>query len=268
MSEAIAETPTPAQPVYSHFHKGWGITTFVALIITLGCGWAIARRVQAYNASADRVIFAFDSRNETEFTFAGRPVKITTDRTDRSSEFLDVTYGDEKLRLRVAVPGNALLPGLIPHSDWMRLLRFARMSGRTPEQYKADLGSEQLPERLAIVTRVPRPGSDPNTWGQVWIKDWTFEFYEFNPAGGFVAQKYKYPSHRRGQQPKAGELKDNTWEFQAAMQLMPQQARERLMGKFPDAMSGLGIFLPGAGLFGALSVFAAAFAFAPRRLPS
>lgn len=246
----------------------WTIIFIVSLLASLAFGWGIAQRVREYNKTAERTVFAFDTRNDAQFTFAGRPVHITTDRTDSANEFLNVIYGDQTLRIRVAIPGNQHLPGLIPHSDWMRLLRFAKLSGRTIEKYKQDLGSKDLPERLAIVTRVPRPGSDPNSWGQVWIKDWSFEFYEFNPDGGFITTKYRYPTHRRGQQPKPGELKDNTWEFQAAMQLMPQQARERLMGKYPDGMSAMGIYLPAAGITGAIAIFAAAFMFAPRRLRS
>ncbi|MFZ4431488.1 MAG: hypothetical protein ACOYPS_14190 [Phycisphaerales bacterium] len=232
----------------------------------LGMGWVMANRVVAHNREAKRVVYAFDTRSDTEFTFAGRPVTLSTDRSDPVNTMLVVRYGDQQLRLRAAIPGSHHLPGLIQHEDWMRLMRFGVMSGRTIEEFKRDLGTPALPDRLAVVTRIPRPGSDPGSWGQVWIKDWTFEFHEFLPEGGFKSERYGYPTHRRGQKPKEGELKDNTWEFQAALQLMPQQARERLMGKYDtDAMHQLGWALPIGGFCGAACIFFIGFAAAPRR---
>lgn len=241
-----------------------GLLSIVGAIV---CCWFMAVKVREYNRDEKRIAYAFDTRNDTEFTFSGRNVTITTDRTDPAHQTLTLKYGDDIRRLRVAIPGSEFLPGLLPHSDWLRLVRFAPMSGRTMVEYKRDLGTPELPERLAIVTRVPLPGADPKSWGEVWIKDWTFEFYEFipSPGSGFQVERYKYPSHKRGQKPKAGELMDNTWQFQAALQLMPQQARERLMGKFRDAMSGLSWTLPLATIFGTVAIFAFGFAFVPSR---
>ncbi len=233
----------------------------------LGTGWIMAKRVGSFNAHSDRRVFAFDTRNDTKFEFSGKPVEITTNRTDVANQMLIVRYGDETLKIRATIPGNEHLPGLLAHEDWMRLVRFGVMTGRTMKEFKRDLGnSPDLPDRLAIVTKVPRPGSDPNSWGQIWIKDWSFAFYEFQPQGGFKTAHYRFPTNKMGQAPKEGELPDNTWEFQAALQLMPQQARERLIGKYnSDAMHQLGWTLPAAAVCGSVCIFALGFAIAPRR---
>ena len=66
---------------------------------------------------------------------------------------------------------------------------------------------------------------------------------------------------------KPGELVENSWQYQAALMLMPQQARERLMGRYQnDAMHSLGWMLPFAAFTGAICIFAIGFAAAPARV--
>lgn len=244
------------------------LIALVSGVCAFGTGYKMATRVGDFNDTSPRAVYAFDTRGDMQFTFAGRPVTLETDRKDPSNIMLIVKYGDQQLKLRATIPGNEHLPGLTQHEDWMRLTRFGVMSGRTMEQFKADLGvAADLPERLAIVTKTPRPGSDPNSWGQVWIKDWSFEFHEFLPEGGFKTERFHYPTHRRGEQPKAGELIENSWQYQAALMLMPQQARERLMGRYSnDAMHSLGWLLPISAFSGATCIFAIGFAAAPARV--
>lgn len=240
------------------------VVSFIGAVV---CAWNIAGRVGVFHKETPRLTFAFDTRNDTKFTFADKPVTLIDDRSDPNNQMLIVNYGDQVLKLRATIPGRPELPGLLPHADWMRLVRFGLITGRTSEQFRNDLGNaSDLPERLAIVTKIPRPGSDPETWGLIWIKDWTFEFHEFLPEGGFRTEKFHYPTHRRGDAPKPGELTDNTWQFQAALQLMSQQARERLMGKFKNnAFTALSWTLPLCAFFGSVSIFALAFSVSPRK---
>jgi len=227
----------------------------------------MAKRVGEFHAAHRRDVFAFDTRGESLFEFAGRKVSFENDRTDTTNQKLIVRYGDDVLRLHVTIPGVQQLPGLVPHNDWLRVMRFGLMSGRTMEEFKRDLGnSPDLPDRLAIVTKTPLPGSDPASYGEIMMKHWTFDFYEFLPEGGFRTEKLRYPTHKIGQPLKDGELKDNTWQYQAALQLMSQQAREKLVGKYDtDAMSKLGWTLPLATVCGSVCIFALGFSFAPPR---
>lgn len=90
----------------------------------------------------------------------------------------------------------------------------------------------KVAKRLVLVTRTPRPGVDPDTWGKVWYKDWTFDFYEFLPEGGFQHQTLRYPTTKEYEAGKSGEIEDGTWQFQAALRTMPtMQAGPRLKFK-------------------------------------
>ncbi|MBS0196358.1 MAG: hypothetical protein JSR77_06335 [Planctomycetes bacterium] len=226
--------------------------TAAACSVGLGVSaWAMAGKVVSFHESSKREVYVFDRLNSRSFEYAGKKVVFEDDRRDQANQVLNVTYGEETLKLHVSVPGNAKLPDLEPHADWMRVMRFALRSGRTMDEFKRDLGTSALPDRLAIVTRTPRPGTDPQTWGEVWMKDWMFDFYEFKPAGGFTHERLRFPTNRVGEALKEGELKENTWQFQAALQLMPPAARERLANKTTnDAMSRLGWTLPAAAIFG------------------
>lgn len=228
--------------------------------------WCMADRVRTFHEESKRETYAFERRIDRQFTFAGKPVTFEDDASDPVNPHVIVKYGDSQLRLRVTIPGFDQLPGLLPHEDWMRVLRMGLLTGRTIEEFSRDLGSPDLAERLIIVTRTPRPGSDPVTWGQVWVKNWVFDFHELLPEGGFSSQRLKYPTNKLGQPAKPGELHENTWQFQAALQMMPQAGRNGPMYKFTDdAMSRVGWTLPVASAFGIAMAVSLAFAAAPRR---
>lgn len=232
----------------------------------LACGAGIARRVAKFHEENPREIFAFKPVEKREFTFAGRPVTLNDDRSIPEQPYLVVTYGDTVERLRATVPGDPRLPDLLPHKDWLRVLVFAPASRRTTEEFLEEF--DRVPDnyRLAIVTRTPRAGVDPQTWGAAWKRDWVFDFYEFNREGGFTRERLNYPKRGGIRKPEPGELRENTWQFQAALQLMPQAGGVGPTHNFfGDALSAAGWYLPGAAFAGALCTFAIAFAFAPRR---
>lgn len=202
----------------------------------------MARRVAAFHAESRREVFAFQSVGTREFAYAGLDVTLT-DRDDKAgNRFLVVRYGPDELNLRVTIPGDPRLPGLLPHEDWMRVLRFAAAAGMTLDQLRAKLDSGEIPDRLAVVTRTPEAGSDPSSWGEVNRRAWKFDFYEFKPGGGFTHERKSYPNQvaprvkadwsnlftkdakvfEVTKPPRAAdELEENTWQFQAALQVMP-----------------------------------------------
>ena len=241
----------------------------VAGVSLLGLGWSawsMAERVRLFHAESKRETYAFEPIADRRFEFAGRPVSIEDDLSDPANPHVIVRYGDDSLRLRVTIPGHPQLPGLLPHQDWLRVFRMGLLTGRTIDQFTRDLGGPDLPERLVIVTKTPRPGSDPVTWGQVWVKNFVFDFHELRPGGGIDSQRLKYPTNKMGKPSKEGELRENTWQFQAALQMMPQAGRNGPMYKFTDdAMSRVGWTLPAATVFGMSLALSLAFAAAPRR---
>lgn len=221
------------------------------LVLMIVSGVVMWQRVGAYYKENKRALFVYYPLDVRECMFAGKPVKLV-DESVEGVPYLDVHYGDEKLRLAVTIPGQYDLPGLAKHQDWMRLMRFVDGSGKDFRETMVDLKAGKLQDRLLIATRTPRPGSDPSTWGTVWKKYWTFDFYEFKPEGGFAHERLRYPTTRFGQKPKEGELRENTWQYQAALQLMPKDGPTY---RFTDTgIQAAGWTLPGTALGGLMFI--------------
>jgi hypothetical protein len=239
----------------------------VSLVATLISGVIMARRISSFHRDNPREVFAFYAVSKPEFSYRGRPVTLTNDLTDPANPVLVVDYGGAVERVNVSIPGNFKLPDLIPHDDWMRILCFAPAQGLSPEQFVEKIRSPDFEYRLVMVTRTPRPGTDPKTWGSVWKKDWVFDFFEFMPDGTILKHpRLKYPTTRGVRKPKEGELHENTWEFQAALQLMPQAGGVGPTHNFfGNAMAAAGWTLPLGAFAGLVCTVALAFSFAPSR---
>jgi hypothetical protein len=224
----------------------------------------MAQRVAEFHEASPRQVYAFSAVDERSFMYSGRPVTLTPDTADPAAPHLVIDYGGDVLRLPVAIPNPYELPGLKSYEDWLRVLRFVPASGMDTAQFQRSL--DQGVDRLAIVTRTPVQGVDARTWGSVWKKNWVFDFYELRPEGGFAHQRLKYPTTRGIAKPKEGELRENTWEFQAALKLMPQAGGVGPTHNFyGDALEAADWTLPAAAFCGLAACFAIAFAAAPAR---
>jgi len=174
----------------------------VVFVVSLG---ALARRIEAYNAGSGRTMYAFNEVHQRGFQFAGREVSLT-DEEKEGQTVVVLRYGEREARLQVPPAiqsrlGSAQLPGLARHADWLRVLRFAPFKGRSREEFKQHL--DEGTDRLTIVTRRPQAGPDPHT-GEVWNRDWLFEFHELLPDGTISAESLRYPKTRGDKNPKAG----------------------------------------------------------------
>ena len=244
------------------------LLTAVALAVMAWSGILMARRIDAFHHANPRHLFLFRDVEEASFKWGGRLVEFTDDRSNADTPVLIIRYGEsDPLRLNVTVPGNYDLPWPLPHQDWMRVLRFAEASGMSMQDFARRLEAGELDERLVVVTRIPRPGSDPRTWGSVWKKDWSFDFYEFMADGTVLRHpRLGYPTTRGVRPPKADEIQENTWQFQAALQLMPQAGNiGPTHNFFGNAMRAAGWTLPVAAFSGLMVTLGLAFALAPRR---
>ncbi len=212
---------------------------------------ALARRIDAYNAGVGRTMYAFNEVHQRGFRFAGREVSLM-DEDKEGQTVVVVRYGERELRLAVppavqAKLGSPQLPGLARHADWLRVLRFAPFKGRSQAEFKQNL--DQGTDRLAIVTRRPQAGPDPHT-GEVWNRDWLFEFHELMTDGTVSVESLRYPKTKGDKNPKAGELRAGTWEMDAAMGMMPGNPPDSLNFGRPtaafkdDALKNAGWTLP------------------------
>jgi hypothetical protein len=225
----------------------------IALILALACLAAFAvsvagliGRIRAFNTDAGRTMFTFKVVNDRGFRYADRAVSLMDEEKDGQTVVV-VRYGERELRLLATIPpGSAQLPGLVRHSDWLRVVRFtAYQRGDLREHL------EKGNDRLAIVTRRPLTAPDPRT-GQVWARDWLFEFHEFKPDGSVTSESLRYPRTKGDKDPRPGELRPNTWQMDAAMGMMPGSPPDSLNFGRPtaafkdDALRNAGWTLPAA----------------------
>lgn len=178
---------------------------------------------------------------DESFIHGERQVEVIDQPDDRQGPSVLVKYGDQSLRLPVAIPPRVDLPGLVEHQSWMRVLLW-----RSGEGFDAD-AMRELKERgaaegeLVIVTRSQRPGADPETFGEVFKSDWVFDFYELlrepDASGSLIRHsRLTYPEGKRAFERRrqaaiakglppperhADELHEGTWQYHAAMSVMP-----------------------------------------------
>ncbi len=198
------------------------------LLLGVSC-WFMAARVN--QALAGKIRPVFMPVNDPSFTFAGRDVSFAfqpdASAPDQPSGpgSIVVTYGEETLPLRVLIPPDEALsqiPLMRAHADWMQVLRFTEGTAAELQHVNKAIAKGDLPDRLVIVTRIPPQGVDPHTWGQIWRKEWSFAFYEFLPSGGFHKEKLAFPTSKRYETNKPGEIAEGTWQFGAALMVMPK----------------------------------------------
>lgn len=241
----------------SRYHRSMTRATAILLAALLaaaaiGSGISAARRVGSYHRENPREQFAFKRVGVREFNYAGRPVSLL-DEASPSGKKLIVSYGEAKLSLPVVLPLDPRLPGLAPHDDWMGVLRFASATNMDLPELQAKMNAGEVRDRLVIVTRTPEPGADPTTWGEINKHRWTFDFYEFLPEGGFAHQKMAFPNkrarakaEREGRELAIPQLREKTWEFEAALMVMPKTD-----GPNPefrnDGLAAMGWTLPASG---------------------
>lgn len=232
-----------------------------SLAALIGSVAAMAQRIGAFNAASEQKLYMFRQVNGREFIFADKPVMLQDEET-AAGTVVAVRYGDELLRLTATIePGPPQLPHLVRHEHWMKVLRFAEHGRTSTEEADERVRRGEIPDRLVIVVRNPPRGADAQTWGQVWRKSWTFDLYEFRPEGGFAHQRLAYPTHKRDEEPRPGELAEGTWQFYAALLVMPSGSRPT--PKFTnDALRAMAWTLPASAgsmllLMGSLAAFAA-----------
>lgn len=274
--------PVCHEIIMSSSRTTWLLIAAASLAVMLGCIYLMSKRIAKFHHDNPRDIYAFKTIDAEEFQYAGHTVSIEQEKLDAEHEekaraagsagFVVLKYGDSLERIRVEIPntqspGRDKIPGLKRYEDWLKVLRMANTNGQSPESFMKRLDTGEIPDRLIIVTRIPFPGSDRDTWGEVWKKDWQFDFRELTPDG--TIRKYErlnYPTTRGVQEPKPRELHENTWQFQAALQLMPQAGQiGPTHNFFNNGIAAAGWTMPAAAFSGLLATIALVFGLGPQR---
>ncbi|MFN0131922.1 MAG: hypothetical protein ACKVW3_05255 [Phycisphaerales bacterium] len=194
----------------------------LALAVFLG-----GRRISAFYVAADRQTFAFQASTARELQHAGRNVTLIddTDEAGQGGVAVVLGYGDQSVRIPAGVaPGSDQMPGLVRHRDWLRVLRFVDRKGLSLQEVESALATGTIEARVVVVARRPTLAPDPRT-GNAWRRDWSFEFRELMPDGTITSEALLYPRSRPGRATKPGQLAEGTWQWDAAMMLLPSTAR-------------------------------------------
>jgi len=243
------------------------IVSLAALLVSVGL---MSRKVNAFYESSEHTLWMFDPISDREFTYAGRAVSIMDEDVPDGRVVVAVRYGDVVERINATIPPlPAQVPGLVRHQDWLRVLRFAEHGKRDFREAKRELDSGAIADRLVLVVRRPPPGMNPEALGRVAQKEWMFDLYEFKPEGGFAIQRLGWPESEReararaasGQGPNVSKLQEGTWQYYAALMVMPIKPTPRFTG---DAVRAMGWTLPSAA-FSALAVVASVIALTSAR---
>lgn len=197
----------------------------ISLLVLVFAVWHMSERVNRALAGKTRQVYS--QVKDPDFTFAGRQVGFTYESPLSAQDpgTIRLSYGEDTLPIHVTIPPDASklqLPLFRAHEDWMQVLRFAEGTAEELSRIEQSIDAGILPDRLVIVTRIPPQGVDPNTWGRIRRKEWSFAFYEFLPEGGFRKEQLRFPTSRRHEPNKPGELAEGTWQFGAALMVMPK----------------------------------------------
>lgn len=264
----------------------------VSLVVLVASTVLLARRVRAYNENAIQSLFAFIEVNNPSFEFYGRPVRLTDAEDEQGRPLLRVTYGEDELLVPVAIQTRQRLPTFFArHADWMRMVFFADRAGMTMDEFEERLRRDEIPARLVVVTRTPF-GVDPAKEGVFGLEQernastadvhrdrWLFDFYELDPEGGFIVhQPLRFPesgasllrrqnnAKLKGEpipQREPGELQERTWQYGAALKVMPRPPAITFENQ---ALRAAGWTLPVASASVLGLVFGLFFAIAPARV--
>lgn len=267
----------------------------ISLVTLIASTYLLAKRVRAYNEASVSSLFAYIEVVNPEFEYLGRPVRITdvpAEESDGLGHVLRVEYGEDELTLPVAVEPRQSLPGLFnKHTDWMRMLFCADRAGMSMQEFEEKMARDEIDTRLIIVTRTPF-GIDANNQGVFGLEQdqnastadvrrdrWLFDFYELSDGGGFIVhQPLRFPESgksllRRQNNAKlkgepipereAGELQERTWQYGAALKVMPRAPAITFENQ---ALRAAGWTLPAASASVLGLVFGIFFGLAPSRV--
>lgn len=217
--------------------------------------------------------------NANRFQYAGQPVELSWELDELGRGDITLVYGDAAEIFEVGVPKQLDIPGLARFEGWMKVLRFVETEpGRSTDEIFELVEAGEITDRLAIVTRTPKPEDrkglmgldvDEDAWGygEVMRKHWDFAFYELIPGGGIRAETLNFPSAKHMETPVEGELKRGTWQYDAALRTMPKGSAPK-QNFTEDSLVNAGWRLGVAGTGALVFTVGLAFACAPSRRAS
>lgn len=232
------------------------------LVVLVSCGigaiasgWCMAVRIRDYYRDAPPPEFFFKPTVDRSFSIDGMPVSLTDEHTPDGRAAMRLRYGQDEAIFPVIPPPVDKFKDLSGYEESLRVLAFAPIRAG---QVETEIDGNPA-VRIIVISRTPAPGREAEPGALVGSKLWTFQIFEFVRGGGLVRRMLQFPD-RRGNlpavaaDPSAGveQIRERTWEWQAALWAMPKLYASRYKYK-TDAFEGMGWTLPAAA-FGMLGV--------------
>lgn len=228
----------------------------VSLAVFVVSVYFMSQRAAAFNRAADHPEYQMLPRTNREFDLYGREVSIQDAATETGAAALRITYGDSERLIPVRPPPVRDAPDLGLYEEWVAVLETWRI---TRNEETGDPNRVPDSGRVILVNRRTPEGFDPETWGQVRRTDWTFDFYELKPDGGFEHWVRRWPRSKYGdtvarrapesELARIEPLEERSYEFLAAIHVIPKLAMPK--HKFKDtAVEAMGWTLPAAAFSG------------------
>lgn len=270
----------------------WWTLAAISVVAILVAGINLTKRIGAYYERVDHPLFAYIEVVSTRFSFADREVSIEELQREDGSLSLLVKFGDETLDLDVVYAPKHTLPTLFDRQrEWFGMYFFADRSGMTLRAFEDAIATDEIPLRLAIVTRTPfgvDPAKEPRyegigrdeneTTGEARRDLFRYDFYEFQRDGTIAHETKRFPesgksfmrrkanAELKGEpapERAADEIQEYTWEYGGALKVTnrpPAITQER------QALVDAGWTLPVAAGGFLMLVVSFFFAIAPARV--
>lgn len=210
--------------------------------------------------------FWFNTRIDAEvFDFQGQRCEVRVDpdpsTADASGRFpagvtpaLVISWRGQTVRFDFGGRYQPLLPGMLKHEDWFKLLPMVESEGGSNARIIEGLRSGTLKPRLIAAARYPAEGYDEGSWGLVRRREWRYRFAEFlvdgPPESSIRTWDTTYKEIERVaapgpyDKPVEGltdeQRRERLWQYDAMIQVTPPQlfrAKDKVVREGMAAMS-------------------------------
>lgn len=251
------------------------LLAFIAFVLS---AYSLAAYIARYNDENPPNLIYIRPIDSTQNAFAGKPLTIEDTLNDQGFGTVTVTFGDNVLELPVQEPVETPLPDLAHHGTWLRLIAWKRGDAFDADDARDDKREGIVDGAPVLVVRRVPPGEDPRTVGRIARSQWRFSFYEFMRDGTIERSEFQYPESRRAYQRRvraaeragepaptrpSNELQQDTWQFSAAMLVMPGRPPSQSFTE--NALAGAGWRWPATTLSFIIACVAFVVGIAPKR---
>lgn len=248
------------------------IAVMLIVLSLAGLGVSVTMMASRLGKRDNHLVFFGKPIADSEFGYRGEHVSIVTVDAPVEAGGGRGTQRTLEIRWRGGVYSTPIvdgmreddrLPGLLRHSEWLRVLTYAE-GARTDAEIAAAVDAGTITPHLIVAMRSPPEGFDAGSWGSVRRREWVYQFVELLPppplspgearavsspepfkvTRGTYAEieKLGEPGYRRAEGREA-----DYWQYAAMEQVTPATLFRSKNRNMNDAMASMGWTWPAAG---------------------